>query len=377
MTLLDAAFAAAAVALLAVIAAADCRRFRMPLSAVALLAATGIAWHATTPSAFGLVSSAWWMPLLGLACGTAIPAAAMAAAAVARRRWPFMPGDAFLLGGIGAVAGPLGLAVIIAAGSACSLLYRAHLQRVRGRPFTRGYVPLAPGMALAAAAVILAMPVTTGLADGHGGDESAAQIAGVVLGPETDPGPPGSADHMMALVATAPLTIAEAAARLAAATHIPVIVEERPSRTGVTETLPEPAPQRFDLEGSLVDILDSLAALYRHRWEWRAVTIVFYRYWDLEFAGTTAPRPQPRQTRWIVDTDVEATLAETLDRWATEADWSLVWSAHHDYSLGADAVFEGSFLGAVDALLADPVTQATLTAVAYPANRRLVIEEAR
>ena len=202
------------------------------------------------------------------------------------------------------------------------------------------------------------------------------RLAAVVLAPDVDPGPPGADEHMTALAAPEPLTLAEAAARLEALTLLAVEVEDRPSRTGIHLTLAEPPPQRFDIEGSLVEIVDRLAALYGYRWEWRDATIVLYRYWDAEFALSVLPAPEIRQARWIIDTDREATLAEVLERWAGEAGWSLVWSAETDYRLGADAVFEGSFLGAVDALLADPVTHATLTATAYRANRQLVIEEA-
>ena len=203
------------------------------------------------------------------------------------------------------------------------------------------------------------------------------RLAAVVLAPDVDPGPPGADEHMTSLAATEPLTLAEAAARLEALTHIAVEIEERPSRTGIAHSLAEPEPARFDLEGSLVEIVDRLAALYGFRWEWRDTTIVFFRYWDEEFALAARPAPDARQARWEIDTDRDATLAEVLERWSQEAGWSLVWSAGADYSLGADAVFEGSFLGAVDALLADPATHATLTATAYEANHRLVIEEAR
>ena len=375
MTFLDSGFATAAILFLSAIAVADCRTMTIPPVPVLLLAATGLAWHAATPSHLGLVSAAWWMPVLGLAAGIAVPAAMMAWAEARGRRWPLMPGDALLLGGIGAVAGPLGLAWSLAAGSACSLLYRAHLQARRHRPFARGYVPLAPGMAAGSALVIAAIASGTALAQGDGIEED-GRLAAVVLGPAVDPGPPGAEEHMTALAATEPLTITEAASRLAALTLMAVEVEDRPSRTGIAHPLETPAPRRFDLEGSLVEIVDRLAALYRHRWEWRANTIVFYRYADAEFAFISEPGPEVVQARWVIDTTAEATLAEVLDRWAGEAGWSLVWSASNDYRLGADAVFEGSFLGAVDALLADPVTHATLTATAYRANRQLVIEEA-
>ncbi len=375
MTFIDAGFASAAIAFLGAIAAADCRTFVIPPSAALALAATGLAWHAMTPTDLGLVSLAWWMPALGLAAGIAVPAAMMAAAELAGRRWPLMPGDACLLGGIGAAAGPLGLAWSLAAGSACSLLYRACLQARRNRPFARGYVPLAPGMAAGAGLVIAAIASGAALAeDGDPGDGE--RLAAVVLGPDIDPGPPGAAGEIVFVDTGEALTLPELAARMEAASGRRIVIEERPARTGVTQTLETAPPLAIAWEGSVTGLFDHAASRHGYRWEWRGEAVVFYRYWDAEFAATVAPRPDVVQARWVIDTDREATLAEVLERWAGEAGWSLVWSAEDDYRLGADAVFEGSFLGAVDALLADPVTHATLTATAYRANRRLVIEQA-
>ena len=377
MTLLDAGFAASTIAFLAAIAVADCRTMKIPLAATALLAATGLAWHALTPSQLGLVSAAWWVPAAGLAAGVAVPAAMIAAAEMARRRWPLMPADAFLLGGIGAVTGPVGLAWSTAAGAACSILYRAHLQARRKRRFASGYVPLAPGMAAGAAVVILVIASGGALASENEDRKAEGErLAAVVLAPEVAQGPPGAADAPVAIRASTPITLPELAARIAVATGHGIEIEERPSRTGVRSSLLAVPPQAVSWDGPLAGLLDLAAATYRYRWEWRGGGIVFYRYWDQEFAAANEPGPEARQARWVIDTAREATLAEVLERWAGEAGWSLVWRASNDYSLGADAVFEGSFLGAVDALLADPVTHATLTATAYRANRRLVIEEA-
>ena len=379
MTLIDAGFASAAILFLAAIAVADCRAMRIPPVAAALLAATGIAWHATTPSDLGLVSAAWWMPVAGLAVGIAVPASMMAWAEASRRRWPLMPGDALLLGGIGAVSGPLGLAWSLAAGSACSLIYRAHLQARRNRPFARGYAPLAPGMAAGSALVIAA--IASGAACAQDGDDvivtrDAEALAAVVLAPQPEPGPPGAAGEIVYVDTGEALTLPELGARMEAATGRRIVIEERPSRTGVATALETAAPRAIAWEGSVTGLFDHAAQRHGYRWEWRGEAVVFYRYWDAEFAATLEPGPDVIQARWVIDTATEATLAEVLDRWAGEAGWSLVWSASNDYRLGADAVFEGSFLGAVDALLADPVASATLTATAYQANRQLVIEEA-
>ena len=380
MTATDIGFAAIAAVLLAAIAWSDARRTMIEPWAGAALVVTGMAWHATTPSDIGMVSSAWWMPVLGLVCGAAVVAIPIAAAGLRRRPWPLMPGDGVLLAGIGALLGPLGLAWSLIAGSALALAMRVCVQTRRGRPVRSGYLPLAPGMA-GGTLIVLGL-----LAGGHAVAQEADDVlttgegqvlSAVVLAPEVDPGPPGADEHMTALAAPEPLTLAEAAARLEALTLLAVEIEERPSRTGITHPLGPPAPVRFDLSGSLVEIVDRLAALYRYRWEWRDTTIVLYRYWDAEFAAAARPVPDVRQARWEIDTARDATLAEVLERWSQEAGWSLVWSAGTDYALGADAVFDGSFLGAVDALLADPATHATLTATAYQANRRLVVEEAQ
>lgn len=377
MTLVDAGFAASTIAFLAAIAVCDCRTMRIPPAATALLAAGGLAWHATSPSHFGLVSAAWWMPLAGLAAGFAAPAALIAAAELSRRRWPLMPGDAFLLAGIGAVTGPLGLAWSVAAGAACSALYRAHLQARRNRRFASGYAPLAPGMAAGAALVVAAFASGAVLANGGMDAEAEGErLAAVVLAPEVAQAPRGAAATPVAIRAETPLTLPELAARIAAITGLRIEIEERPSRTGVRSSLPDVPPQAVSWNGPLAGLLDLAAAAHRYRWEWRAGGIVFYRYWDEEFATSTEPGPEVRQARWVIDTSRDATLAEILERWAGEAGWTLVWQAGADYRVGADAVFEGSFLGAVDALLADPITRATLIATAYQANRRLVIGEA-
>lgn len=152
----DFGFATIAAVLLLGIAWSDARRLVVEPWAGIALAVTGIAWHATGTSDLGLVSLAWWMPLLGLACGVAAVAIPIAAAAALRRRWPLMPGDGILLAGVGACLGPLGLAWALVAGAALSAAHRVCLQRKRHRPWTSGYAPLGPGMA-GGAVLILAL----------------------------------------------------------------------------------------------------------------------------------------------------------------------------------------------------------------------------
>ena len=282
---------------------------------------------------------------------------------------------------LGPLTAPPGIAIGTAIGLAIVIMCDIRLHYAPEGGDLRPHVPLVACMAAGLLLVFAFMPPYARAQEDLAGDigtvTQSERLAAVVLAPDVDPGPPGTDEHMTSLAATEPLTLAEAAARLEALTYIAVEIEERPSRTGIVHPLVDPAPARFDLEGSLVEVVDRLAALYGFRWEWRDTTIVFFRYWDAEFAASTQPVPDVRQARWEIDTDRDATLAEVLERWAQEAGWSLVWSAVTDFALGADAVFEGSFLGAVDALLADPATHATLTATAYQANRRLVVEEAR
>ena len=202
-------------------------------------------------------------------------------------------------------------------------------------------------------------------------------LAAVVLAPVADPGPPGAASEIVFVDEVEALTLPETAARLEAATGRSIVIEERPSRTGITAVLETAAPQAVTWDGSATGLFDHVASRHGYRWEWRGEAVVFYRYWDAEFASTATRRQPPRRTFWEIDRTAHATLRAVLESWAGEAGWSLAWTSEDDFALGADAVFEGSFLGAVDAVLADPATATRLVATAYQANRQLVIEEAR
>ena len=195
MTATDFGFAAIAAVLLVGIAWSDARRLVIEPWAGATLAVTGIAWHTTATSDLGVVSLAWWMPLIGLACGLAAVAIPIAAAAACRRRWPLMPGDGLLLGGVGACLGPLGLVWAIFAGAALSAAHRMCLQRKRRRPWTAGYAPLGPGMA-GGALIVLAL-VAGGQAVAHPGAtcaataEDDAALAHLAHHPPVPSNPPG------------------------------------------------------------------------------------------------------------------------------------------------------------------------------------------
>ena len=164
----DFGFAAIAAVLLIGIAVSDARRLVIEPWAGATLAVTGIAWHATGTSDLGVVSRAWWMPLLGLSCGLSAVALPIAAAAACRRRWPLMPGDGLLLGGVGACLGPLGLAWAIVTGALIAAAHRMCLQRKRRRPWTAGYTPLGPGMAAGALLVLALVAGGQAVAEGDG-----------------------------------------------------------------------------------------------------------------------------------------------------------------------------------------------------------------
>ena len=201
-------------------------------------------------------------------------------------------------------------------------------------------------------------------------------LAAVVLAPDPEPGPPGAAGEIVFVDTGEALTLPETAPRLQAATGRSIVIEERPSRTGATAVLQTASPQAVRWDGSVTGLFDHVAARHGYRWEWRGTAVVFYRYWDAEFAALLPPAPTHRAF-WDIDRARHPTLKAVLESWAIDAGWTLAWTAEADFALGADARFEGSFLGAVDAVLADPATSARLVATAYQANRQLVIEEAR
>lgn len=379
MTWIDFTCVAAIGVLLTALACADARRFRIDIPVAVALAATGLAWHAETPSHLGLVSTAWWMPLAGLAAGAGVVAIIIAAAELARRPWPIMPGDGILLAAAGAVVGPLGLAWSLIAACPATLAYRFCLQAKRSRPLLRGYVPFAPGLAAGVGAVLVLLACGAAVA----GDDDvitareADTLAAVVLAPVAEPGPPGAAGEIVFVDTGQALTLPETAARLEAATGRRIVIEERPSRTGVTAVLETAAPQAIEWDGSATGLFDLVAAGHGYRWEWRGEAVVFYRYWDDEFLSAVTGQSPHHRAWWEIDRDRHPTLKAVFESWAGEAGWTLAWTADADFALGADAVFEGSFLGAVDAVLADPATAARLVATAYRENRQLVIEEAQ
>ena len=152
--------------------------------------------------------------------------------------------------------------------------------------------------------------------------------------------------------------------------------------------LSDAPPIRLVWRGALAGLLDRLAALSGYDWTWREGTVVFYRYWDIEqraAAAGSADRVDEvaPDDSWIVEAGAHKTLRGVLESWARQAGWTLVWNSARDYAVGSSpeqagnrAVFRGGFLEAVDQLLAGDTTRRTLSALAYKANRHLVIEDA-
>ena len=176
--------------------------------------------------------------------------------------------------------------------------------------------------------------------------------------------------------------------RLSSLSGISITIEERPARiAGGMAILSDAPPIRLVWRGALAGLLDRLAALSGYDWTWREGTFVFYRYWDIEqraAAAGSADRVDEvaPDDSWIVEAGAHKTLRGVLESWARQAGWTLVWNSARDYAVGSspeqagNAVFSGGFLEAVDLLLAGDTTRRTLSALAYKANRHLVIEDA-
>ncbi len=344
----------------------DCRRFEIPPEAVAALVGAGVLLHDR-----GM--TAWSDGLAGALFGVCVFAGPVIVASSLGRRPPLLAGDAGLLGSLGWVLGPLGLAWALVIGAPLALVHRCWLQFRRRRPLAAGYAPLGPGL-VAGSLVVLVM-THAGIAMG---DTPTGTLRATQLGPDIAAGPPGSNDATISLSHGEAVGIDEAAARIAAASGHTVVVEERPARSPGGAAVLDPAPPvELDHEGGLVDLLDRIAVTSGYRWTWQDGTLVFYRYWDREWQAATRIPERLRPDAFEVDRARHDSLQQVLDAWASEAGWTLDWKAGHDYRLGADARFTGDFLDAVDSLLADPATRRSLVATAFAANRHLVIEEAR
>ena len=126
-----------------------------------VLAAGGAVWRISVLEEVPV--DALLVSALGAGAGFAAGALPILAAEALRMRWPFYPGDVLLFAAMGCVLGPWGLAWALLAGCVCALAHRVCAQRRRGRPLSKGYLPLGPGMAVGTGVVFLA--ATGGLAD--------------------------------------------------------------------------------------------------------------------------------------------------------------------------------------------------------------------
>ena len=231
------------------------------------------------------------------------------------------------------------------------------------------------------------------------------------LGPALAPLPPALAGHVVSFEATEPLPFPALVRRLAAQADVTIRIEERPARiAGGGTVLADPPPLRISWQGTLAGLLDRVGAMSGYSWSWQTLgpetlapetlapetlgprslvpgqgAVVFHRYWDVAQRGPEAAAggivpdggasEAPGGT-WTVDPAEHRTLRGVLEDWAAQAGWTLVWNAERDYGLGAPASFSGGFLEAADLLLSGPATRRTLAAMAYEANRHLVVDDA-
>ena len=424
MTATDLVLIVLVLAAMAAVAVTDARRTIVDPRLVLALVGAGLLWRLFGPAETGPL----WSALLGAALGVAVVAVPIAIAQLRRRRWPLFPGDAMMLGGLGFVLGPLALGWALLAGSVLSLLHRAWLQHRRGRSFFRGYCPLGPGMVAGAMAVFVfinaggalaadgtAVPLPQPKPEAQGNSlvqgnspifrdspwgagtavpwpapprpdapaaGQAAMLAATELAPLHVPLPSSLAASEVAVDEPGPLPFTTVTERIAAVAGVPVEVEERPARVaGGAVRLPEPPGVRLSFEGRLPGLLNLVSARSGYDWTWAGGAIVFYRYRDVEQrapqeAPETGDRAGGAENAWIVDPVRHETLLDVLADWGTDAGWSVVWKAGRRYAVRAGASFGGTFLDAVDMLMAAPATRRSLVALAHEPNRHLVIHDA-
>ena len=392
-------------AAMAAMAVLDARRAVVdPRLVLALLAAAAV-WRYLSSG-----DDSPWLPWTGMALGIAAVALPIIAAQLRGRRWPLYPGDAMMLGAFGFLLGPIGLAWTMLLGSAFSLAYRVWVQRQRGRRIRKGLVPLGPGMTAGAAVVFLCVNFGVAFAAGEPPPHGVPTVTGAaatvtffplpelarqeVMLPATELAPASTA--LPEAIATRDVVFEQndavsfpvAVRRLSSLSGISITIEERPARiAGGMAILSDAPPIRLIWRGALAGLLDRLAALSGYDWTWWEGTVVFYRYWDIEQrAAATGSADRVDEVApdesWIVEVGANKTLRGVLESWARQAGWTLVWNSARDYAVGSsseqadNAVFNGGFLEAVDLLLAGDTTRRALSALAYKANRHLVIEDA-
>ena len=364
-------------AAMAAIAILDARRAVVDPRLVLTLLGAAAVWRYLSPA-----SDSPWLPWTGMALGIAAVALPIMVAQWRGRHWPLYPGDAMMLGAFGFLLGPVGLAWTMLLGSAFSLAYRVWVQRRRGRRIRKGLVPLGPGMTAGAAVVFLCVNFSVAFAAGE------APLPATELAPASTALPLAIATRDLVFEQREPVSFPAVLRRLSSLSGIATAIEERPARiAGGMAILSDAPPIRLVWRGALSGLLDRLAALSGYDWSWREGTVVFYRYWDIEqrtaAAGSAGLVDEAvPDDSWIVEAGAHKTLRGVLESWAHQAGWTLVWNSGRDYAVGSsleqagNAVFHGGFLEAVDQLLAGDTTRRTLSALAYKANRHLVIVDA-
>lgn len=338
----DTVLAGAVLAAMAALAVHDARRALVDPRLVLALLGAAAAWRfgGGGPEADGT-----WPRLasgvLGAALGVAAVMIPIALAAWCGRRWPLYPGDAMLLGAVGFLLGPLGLAWAMALGAGAGLLYRFCVQRKRGRPFRKGLVPLGPGMCAGAAAVFLCMNFGVALAGDTGAGDPRAEdpraadpraADGVTIAPLTPPAAERSAQPALPATELGPalgslpaalaareisverdetLSFPALVRRLSTLAGTAMRIEERPARIeGGAAVLADPPALRLAWQGPLAGLLDRVASLSGYAWSWEAFVpetlvsgtlwpetrvpetsepgngaVVFFRYWDVAQPG--------------------------------------------------------------------------------------------
>ena len=337
----EAISAGAVLAAMAALAVHDARRALVDPRLVLALLGAAAAWRF---GGGGAEADGIWPRLasgvLGASLGVAAVMIPIALAAWCGRRWPLYPGDAMLLGAVGFLLGPLGLAWAMALGAGAGLIYRFCVQRKRGRPFRKGLVPLGPGMCAGAAAVFLCMNFGVALAGGLGpagerdpravtarplpavsGEVDAVHLPATELAPVPGALPASLAAREVSVDRSERLPFPAFVRRLSSLAGVAMRIEERPARIeGGAAVLGDPPPLRLAWHGPLAGLLDRVSSLSGYGWSWETLVpetlgpetlvpetlgpetrvpetlgpetrvpgngaVVFFRYWDVAQRG--------------------------------------------------------------------------------------------
>ena len=289
----DAVLAGLVLVAMGALAASDARRAVVEPRLVLALVAAAAAWRF---GGSGDGEGAWPRlaeSVLGAALGIAAVIVPIGAAAWLRRRWPLYPGDAMMLGALGFLLGPLGLAWTMVLGAGFALAYRLCLQRRRGRPFRKGLVPLGPACAPALPwcssastaasrwratrrgrrnAVEAALPAPPTAVGPDEAPTDPVPLSATELGPDLPGLPAGLAARQVRVEHGETLPFPALVRRLSTLTGVAIRIEERPARiVGGAVVLAEPPPLALAWEGTLAGLLDRVAILTGYDWFWETL----------------------------------------------------------------------------------------------------------